>query len=76
MEATLPPNFHIGTDSWSHKDWEGAFYPEGTKQVDYLVEYARHYSTVEVDSTFYRIPSEKVVTAWREKTPEGFVFSA
>ncbi|GAB4340336.1 MAG: DUF72 domain-containing protein [Candidatus Abyssubacteria bacterium] len=71
-----PSNLHIGTDSWSHKDWEGVFYHEGTKQADYLVEYATHYSTVEVDSTFYRIPSEKVVTAWRDKTPEGFIFSA
>ncbi len=67
---------YLGTQSWSHKDWVGVFYPEGTAPADYISEYARHFNTVEIDSTFYGIPRETTVMAWRERTPEGFVFAA
>lgn len=67
---------YLGTQSWSHKDWVGVFYPAGTAPADYISEYARHFNTVEIDSTFYGIPRETTVMAWRERTPEGFVFAA
>ncbi len=66
----------IGTSTWSQKDWVGNFYPPKTKPGDFLVEYAKRFSTVEVDSTFYAIPRESVVDGWYEKTPPEFVFSA
>src|SRR5437660_1012653 len=65
----------IGTCGWSYKDWSGAFYPEGLKAGDYLAHYAKTFSVVEVDSTFYRSPSRKAVEGWREQTPDGFRFS-
>jgi len=43
---------------------------------DYLAHYAGRFDTVEVDATFYRIPGERMVDAWRERTPSGFVFAA
>jgi uncharacterized protein YecE (DUF72 family) len=61
---------------WSYDFWVGNFYPEGTNSSDYLTEYSRHFDTVEVDSTFYRIPSEETVVKWRNQTPLGFFFSA
>jgi uncharacterized protein YecE (DUF72 family) len=65
----------IGCCGWSYKDWLGRFYPEGMAAGDYLSFYAEHYPTVEVDSSFYRTPSRKMVQAWRDRTPKGFGFA-
>ncbi len=65
----------LGTCGWSYKDWSGVFYPEGLAAGDYLAYYAERYPVVEVDSTFYRSPSRKMVEGWRDKTPAGFGFS-
>ncbi len=73
--APAPPSIRIGTCGWSYKDWVGPFYPTGLAPADYLPYYAERFPVVEVDSTFYRSPSKKMVQAWREKTPEGFSFS-
>ena len=70
------PNLHLGTSSWSSEDWVGTFYPPGTPPADFLSEYARHFDTVEADSTYYRIPSPSMVKAWRARTPPGFIFAA
>lgn len=66
----------IGASSWSAPSWEGVFYPPGTPSSDYLAHYAKHAGTVEADTTFYRIPTERMVDAWRERTPPGFLFAA
>jgi uncharacterized protein YecE (DUF72 family) len=66
----------IGTSSWSSEDWVGVFYPQGTAPGDFLSEYARHFDTVEVDSTFYRTPSAAMVKNWNRRTPPGFSFAA
>ncbi len=66
----------IGASSWSAPSWEGVFYPPGAPPSDYLAHYASRFDTVEVDATFYRIPDERMVDAWRERTPPGFVFAA
>jgi uncharacterized protein YecE (DUF72 family) len=73
-KTTLHP-VRIGTCGWSYKDWSGAFYPKGTDAGAYLSYYAERYPIVEVDSTFYRTPSRKMVEGWRDKTPGGFGFS-
>lgn len=66
---------HVGTMGWSYGFWKGSFYPEGLASKDFLAFYAKHFGTVEVDSTFYRIPRRQSVMDWKEQTPEGFVFS-
>lgn len=66
----------LGTSSWTADGWEGAFYPPGTKPQDFLSVYAERFNTVEIDSTFYRIPAAKTVEQWRERTPEDFLFAA
>jgi uncharacterized protein YecE (DUF72 family) len=70
------PNLRLGTSSWSSEDWVGSFYPPGTKSADFLGAYAQHFDTVEVDSTYYRIPSDSMVRNWRARTPAGFHFAA
>jgi len=65
---------HIGTMGWSYDFWKGNFYPEGSQ--DLLIEYAKNFDTVEIDNTFYRIPSRDNVMNWKEETPDKFIFSA
>lgn len=65
----------IGTCGWSYKEWTGLLYPASAKPGDYLACYAEHFPVVEVDSTFYRVPSIRMVEGWRERTPESFRFS-
>jgi len=62
----------LGTCGWSFPDWKGTFYPPGTK--DELAYYASRFDAVEVDNTYYRIPSVKTVEEWRQRTPAGFQF--
>lgn len=67
-------NLHIGTSGWSYKDWKGVFYPEGVGQRRFLPYYATQFDCAELNATFYRLPSEKMVQNWRERTPESFRF--
>ncbi|HET7214353.1 MAG TPA: DUF72 domain-containing protein [Terriglobia bacterium] len=66
----------LGTSSWTGDGWVGSFYPAGSKPQDFLPLYAERFDTVEIDSTFYRIPAARTVEQWRERTPEGFIFAA
>jgi uncharacterized protein YecE (DUF72 family) len=66
----------VGTSSWSHDSWKGTVYPHDAVSRDYLGHYARRFDTVEVDATWYRIPSESMVRKWERDVPEGFVFAA
>jgi uncharacterized protein YecE (DUF72 family) len=60
---------------WSYTFWKGNFYPQDLASKDFLSYYAKHFDTVEVDSTFYRIPRTETVTEWKQQTPKGFLFS-
>ncbi len=68
----LHPRLHLGTSSFSHESWVGAFYPSGTRPGDLLALYAHRYDTVEIDATFYRIPSKSQARSWAAKVPDGF----
>ncbi len=68
-------SFHLGTIGWSYTFWKGNFYPYKTASRDFLSYYATKFDTVEVDSTFYRIPTEQAITNWKNQTPKNFLFS-
>jgi uncharacterized protein YecE (DUF72 family) len=68
-------NVHVGTMGWSYGFWKGNFYPEDLDSNEFLAYYAKTFDTVEVDSTFYRIPRERTVLDWKEQTSDSFVFS-
>ena len=70
------PGLYLGTSGWSYADWEGTLYPEGLPAGSRLAEYAKHYATVEIDSTFYGTPRRSTVEKWREVVPRGFLFAA
>jgi uncharacterized protein YecE (DUF72 family) len=65
----------LGTQGWNYDAWVGPFYPPGARAADYLSLYARAFDTVEVDSTFYAIPSASTVRGWAGRVPAGFTFA-
>jgi uncharacterized protein YecE (DUF72 family) len=66
----------FGTSSFSSRDWVGNFYPDGTAPKDFLRHYAGAFDTVEVDASYYAIPTRQTVSGWVEKTPAHFLISA
>ncbi len=62
----------IGTCSWADDALSKHWYPPGTPARERLSYYAERFSTVEVDSTYYRVPDERMVSGWAERTPDGF----
>jgi uncharacterized protein YecE (DUF72 family) len=64
----------VGTSGYSYKEWKGPFYPKGLPAKEYLRYYAERLSTVEINNTFYRMPTEKLVASWATEVPEAFVF--
>jgi uncharacterized protein YecE (DUF72 family) len=64
----------IGTSGYSFSDWVGPFYPPGTKSGDFLGYYAKHFGCVEVNATYYRIPTVRTMEQIERKTPDGFRF--
>ena len=73
-----PPQerLYLGTSGWSYADWEGTIYPLGTPPAGRLVEYVKHFSTVEIDSTFYGTPRGTAVERWRKAAPRRFLYAA
>lgn len=65
----------IGTSGWSYTSWAGAFYPAKLSSSNWLPFYAGEFPTVEINATFYRLPSAKMPEAWRQTTPGQFVFA-
>ena len=66
----------IGTSGWSYLHWwNGVFYPDEVRQNRWLEYYAEYFDTVEINSTFYRIPKEKTVENWRKRVPKEFTFA-
>jgi uncharacterized protein YecE (DUF72 family) len=63
----------VGTCSWADEALSKYFYPPGLPAGERLAYYAREFDTVEVDSTYYRLPAEQMVERWAERTPDGFV---
>jgi len=66
----------VGCVGWSYPEWVGPFYPSRAEASDYLALYARVFEVVEVDSSFYAIPSQDMTRAWLEASPEAFRLTA
>lgn len=65
----------IGTSGWVYKEWAGNFYPKGWPKKDEFAFYVRHFPTVEINATFYRLPTKKMVQGWHDRSPAGFRFA-
>jgi uncharacterized protein YecE (DUF72 family) len=69
------PHLYLGTIGFSYNFWKRSFYPQRTGSKDYLSYYSAKFTTVEIDSSFYRIPSEQTVLNWKQQTSPGFKFT-
>ena len=65
----------VGCAKWGRKDWIGKIYPPGTKEADFLPLYAKNFNSIELNATFYKIPSFKQAQEWRSKVGKNFLFS-
>ena len=65
----------VGTSGYNYPEWKGSFYPETLAASRMLPYYAERFSTVEINYTFYRMPTEKVVLGWHASTPDRFAFT-
>ena len=63
-----------GTSGYSYKEWKGNFYPADLSAAGMLPFYAKHFSTVEINNTFYRMPSEKMLLNWSAQVADEFAF--
>jgi uncharacterized protein YecE (DUF72 family) len=65
---------HIGTSGWRYKHWKDDFYPKELKQTDWLSYYAKSFDVTEINTSFYRLPTEETVVGWIKKVPKKFLF--
>jgi uncharacterized protein YecE (DUF72 family) len=65
----------VGTSGFGYKEWQGQFYPEKISPKEMLHFYAQRFSTVEINNTFYRQPTEVVLNSWADQVAENFIFA-
>ena len=65
----------IGCSGRNYGHWRDVFYPPGLPESRWLEHYAEHFETVEINASFYRLPTRKAASRWAESTPPGFVFA-
>jgi uncharacterized protein YecE (DUF72 family) len=67
--------YRVGTSGWHYLHWRGTFYPPSLPTSEWLGWYQRHFDTVEINSSFYRLPSTATASAWGDAAPAGFTFA-
>lgn len=64
----------VGTSGWSYREWKGSFYPADLKNHQMLAYYGERFDSVEVNNTYYRLPTREVLEGWATQVPAGFSF--
>jgi len=67
--------YWVGTSGYNYQEWKGSFYPEDITDKRMLAYYAERFSSVEINYTFYRMPTARILANWARETPEHFVFA-
>ncbi|MDB5717828.1 MAG: hypothetical protein JWM38_1255 [Sphingomonas bacterium] len=65
----------IGCSGWNYRHWRSAFYPDGLPVKRWFAHYAEAFDTVEINNSFYRLPSAETFAAWRDQAPPGFRYA-
>jgi len=68
-------HYYIGTSGWHYDHWQDRFYPKTLTKAKWLEFYASHFTTVELNNSFYRLPSETAFTTWHDSSPANFTFA-
>lgn len=69
------PQVHVGTSGWHYQHWKGPFYPPDIPAVGMLGYYVERFGTVEINNSFYRLPTDAAVKNWVKQTPKDFLFA-
>jgi uncharacterized protein YecE (DUF72 family) len=69
------PRVRVGTSGWEYRDWRGRFYPRDLPKDRWLEHYVQHFDTVELNTSFYRLPAAETFAAWRDRLPDGFAMA-
>ena len=75
QQPVLNSSIHVGCSGWQYAHWRGVFYPAELPLRQWFDHYARHFDTVEINNTFYRLPGAQTFRSWRARAPTGFVFA-
>ena len=73
--ASAPADIRVGCSGWNYRHWRAAFYPEKLPVKRWFAFYAEHFDTVEINNSFYRLPSADTFAKWREQAPPGFRYA-
>ncbi|HSS95972.1 MAG TPA: DUF72 domain-containing protein [Terriglobales bacterium] len=71
----MTSSVHIGTSGWHYQHWKGTFYSSDIKPEAMLRAYVQHFGSVEINNSFYRLPTTEAVKSWVKQTPGNFVFT-
>ena len=63
---------YVGCSGWVYRDWRGLVYPKALPQREWFAYYAQMFDTVEINNTFYRLPTDQAVQGWHDQAPPGF----
>src|SRR3982751_6161463 len=75
MQQTTVSNIHVGCSGWVYKHWRGIFYPQGLPQRLWFERYSEEFDTVEINNSFYRLPSPETFDKWHKQAPSGFCYA-
>ena len=75
MPRSAPPKVRIVCSGWVYPHWRGRFYPQDLATKHWFAFYAEHFDTVEINNSFYRLPSADTFAGWREQAPPGFCYA-
>lgn len=75
MRSNGSSRVRIGTSGYQYDHWKGVFYPQDISRRDWFAYYTRHFDTVEINNTFYRLPEADTFEAWREQAPPDFRYA-
>lgn len=70
----MAAKLYIGTSGWHYRHWKGAFYPAELKAREHFDYYRKHFDTVEINNTFYRLPAKEVFLSWKDKVSKDFIY--
>ncbi len=71
----MPVSILVGTSGYNYAEWKGTFYPAHLAAAKMLSHYAGHFGVVEINATFYRMPTARTLAGWSAQTPPAFVFA-
>ena len=71
----MKSRIYVGTSGWHYKYWVGNFYPAGTQSKDFKEYYLQFFRTVEINNSFYKLPTFETFANWRASVPDDFIFA-